>query len=544
MKNKNNYYINNFFMDSYLKLIEQIGEGAFSFLYRAYDYRLNKQVALKIEKNNKKKSVLENEFKIYNDLKNLSCIPKIYNYIPNITNEKEENKRLNCIEMELLGKNLLLFKKSFNYYNNILAYDILLQCLNCIKSIHNLGLIHRDIKPSNFCLNKEDEKNLLLNYKKNIYFKNDINVYLIDFGLVKKILLNEENMIKNSEMNSRGFVGTLTYASMNAHNKEELTKKDDLWSFFFMLLDLLNEKLPWRNLSCENEKEIIEIKQKCINDPEKYLFLTNTRKSKEILNIFNYIKNLDINENEPDYEYIFNQLSILKKKEIQKIYYEYEINNQIVNLQKNLLVKKQTTYEETTQKQYNKISQQDYIIYKLSKTSNPSIPSLNSTNYSSNIYYKTNYINCMSGNNNENFYQSVLKLSTYNNTKIISNNNNNYNNNNNISVINNKVYTDCNNNVINIHSYKSYDIKQKKSSSDTDGKDQNMEIKTEKSFRLEKKFENDKSLIELLIGKSESDSFIKDINNEDKSHKKVKKRKLNIHNKRKSIKFSIVKTEK
>ena len=115
---------------------------------------------------------------------------KIYNYIPNITNEKEENKRLNCIEMELLGKNLLLFKKSFNYYNNILAYDILLQCLNCIKSIHNLGLIHRDIKPSNFCLNKEDEKNLLLNYKKNIYFKNDINVYLIDFGLVKKILLN------------------------------------------------------------------------------------------------------------------------------------------------------------------------------------------------------------------------------------------------------------------------------------------------------------------------------------------------------------------
>ena len=31
MKNKNNYYINNFFMDPYLKLIEQIGEGAFSF---------------------------------------------------------------------------------------------------------------------------------------------------------------------------------------------------------------------------------------------------------------------------------------------------------------------------------------------------------------------------------------------------------------------------------------------------------------------------------------------------------------------------------
>ena len=41
-------------LNQYLKLIEQIGEGAFSKLYSAYDFHLNKQVALKIEKNNKK----------------------------------------------------------------------------------------------------------------------------------------------------------------------------------------------------------------------------------------------------------------------------------------------------------------------------------------------------------------------------------------------------------------------------------------------------------------------------------------------------------
>ena len=125
-------------MDPYLKLIEQIGEGAFSKLYSAYDFHLNKQVALKIEKNNKKQ-ILKNEYEIYNSLQHLSCIPKIYNYIPNITKEKDENKKLNCLEMELLGKNLLLFKKTFNYYNNILVYDILLQCLYCIQKIHNFG---------------------------------------------------------------------------------------------------------------------------------------------------------------------------------------------------------------------------------------------------------------------------------------------------------------------------------------------------------------------------------------------------------------------
>ena len=50
-------------MESYLKLIEQIGEGAFSKLYKAYDSNLKKTVALKIEKNPYNKSALKKEYK-------------------------------------------------------------------------------------------------------------------------------------------------------------------------------------------------------------------------------------------------------------------------------------------------------------------------------------------------------------------------------------------------------------------------------------------------------------------------------------------------
>ena len=506
-------------MDSYLKVIEQIGEGAFSKLYSAYDFRLNKQVALKIEKNDKK-TLLQKEFEIYTSLQNLSCIPKIYNYIKNITNEKEENKQLNCLEMELLGKNLLLFKRTFNYYNNILAYDIIFQCLNCIQKIHNFGIIHRDIKPSNFCLYKEDEKKIILNYKNNVYFKHDFNVYLIDFGLVRKI---NEKGIKNNEVNSNGFIGTLTYASLSAHNKEELSKKDDLWSFFFMLLELLNEQLPWRNCSLDNEKEIIEMKIKCINEPEKYLFLTSTKNNKEIINIFNYIKNLK-SDNEPDYQYIFNQLSILKNKEIQKIYYNYEIKNQILNLQKNLMTNNSNQNHniiEQNNKPLYQSSEQDYIIYKLG-ANNKSIPSLYSTNYSSSIYYKTNYINCISKNNNENFYQSVLKMGK----------------------INNKKYYDFNSN-INLHPFKYKDREEKdKYNKNTNN---NIEDINHKVLKFEKKNENDKSLIEFLIGKSRKESPKKEKEKhklKNKNDKKCKYRKLNIHNKRKSIIFNIVKKKK
>ena len=523
-------------MDSYLKLIEQIGEGAFSKLYSAYDFRLNKQVALKIEKNNNKKTLLKTEFEIYKSLQNLPCIPKIYNYIKNITNEKDENKQLNCLEMELLGKNLSLFKKKFSYYNNILAYDILFQCLNCIQKIHNYGIIHRDIKPSNFCLNKEDEKKIILNYKNNIYFKHDINVYLIDFGLIKTINEKEkETNIDKNEVKENGFIGTLTYASLSAHNKEGLSKKDDLWSFFFMLLELLNEKLPWRNCSFLNEKEIIETKKKCIDEPEKYLFLTNTKNNEEIINIFNYIKNLKSND-EPDYEYIFRQLSILKNKEIKKIYYNYEVKNQILNLQKNLMIK-------NTNQNYNKIepnnkplynlSDQDYIISKLGANSK-SIPSLNSTNYTSSIYYKTNYINCISGNNNENFYQSVLKTGNCNNSKTCKN----YNN----IMINNKKYYNMNNNV-NILPYKYKDMEEKYENKNNINN--NNENATDRgTLKSDKKYENDKSLIEFLIGNSRKESPRKDKNKLYKKEKKTKNKKLNLHNKRKKIKFSIIKKEK
>ena len=292
----------------------------------------------------------------------------------------------------------------------------------------------------------DDEKKIIYNYKHNIYFNHDIKVYLIDFGLVKKMVKNEEEtQINEKEEKQNGFVGTYTYASLSAHKKEELGKKDDLWSFFFMLLDLMDENLPWRNINFENEDAIIDCKKKCLEEPEKYLFLKSTKNNKEIMTIFEYIKNLKF-ETEPDYNFIMNQLLILKNKEIQKILYNNEINNQILILQQNLLIKNNNT--NNTQQlllNNNKSSQQDYIIYKLNKTNNRSIPSLNSTNYSSSIYYKTNYINCISGNNNENFYQSVLKPCSKSPNKITQTKNINYSN----SHANLYDY----NNMINIHPF-------------------------------------------------------------------------------------------
>ena len=521
-------------MDPYLKLIEQIGEGAFSKLYTAYDSRMKKYIALKIEKIPTKNSILQMEYDIYKELSDLPCIPKVYYFIQNVTNEQDENKKLNCIEMELLGKNLQSFKKSFSYFNNLLAYDILIRCLQAIQKIHDLGYIHRDIKPSNFCLHIDDEKRIISNYNNKLYFNHELNIYLIDFGLVEKIKKIEEETIKDeNDDNYNGFVGTLTYASLSVHKREKLGKKDDLWSFFFMILDLLGENLPWRNIEGENEQALFECKKKCLDEPEKYLFLKTTKNNKEIMNIFEYIKNLKI-ETEPDYNFIMNQLLILKNKEIQKIIYQNEINNQILILQQNLLSKNTYPTNNELYLNRNKISQQDYIIYKLNKTNNKSIPSLNSTNYSSSIYYKTNYINCLSGNNNENFYQSVLKPCSESPYKNIAIKNMNY--------TNNKIYDFHNN--INIHpfNYKTF-------SNNNSNKTPTPVVShgEEKVKKTKIKYQDDKSLIEFLLGRSkdedEPSKKDKKNNKNNKDTKNIKKTRINIHNKRKQIKFSIAKKD-
>jgi tau tubulin kinase len=175
--------------------------------------------------------------------------------------------------MELLGKNIASFKKSKGeYFSDLQAYDILLQMLDSIEILHDKGYIHRDIKPTNFVIGIDEKK-----------------VYMVDFGLAKVHL--DEKGIPITPRATTDFRGTLSYASLNAHNKQELSRRDDLFSFFFMVLDLLNEQLAWRN--CNDDKdEIKKKKEMCLDDPENLLLLTTCKNKPEIVEILTYLKTL------------------------------------------------------------------------------------------------------------------------------------------------------------------------------------------------------------------------------------------------------------
>jgi serine/threonine protein kinase len=321
-----------------------LGEGSFSKIFSAYDHKNRLKVALKVEKEDKHKKILKFEYDILKSLQGLPHIPTLYDFIDNsrggvvfgTTNDPAHSTKnnifnstgegLNFIVMELLGKNVAIYKKSVEGFDNITAYDILIQMLDAIEQLHDKGYIHRDVKPTNFVVR---EKNLGNNRPINCKFRggyNDpatsangnficpVDVYMVDYGLAK-VHLDRYARPLPPRVNT-DFRGTLTYASLNAHYKKELSRRDDLWSFFFMVLDLLNEILPWR--SCKDDKDDIKkVKEECLANPEKKLLLTTTKGKKEILDLLNHIKSLAYADR-PNYNFIRTKLNELKMQEISK----------------------------------------------------------------------------------------------------------------------------------------------------------------------------------------------------------------------------------
>ena len=493
------------------KIIEKIGEGTFNTLYSAYDYLLCEYVALKIEKQDQKSTLLTKEYEILQNLQNLSNVPKIYDYIYdfNFPNEKENIKKIECIEMELLGSNIVNFIKSFEYYNTILAFDILIKCLHAIEQIHNRGYIHRDIKPTNFCFKKNEEQYIKQNYSKGT-ITNNFNICLIDYGLAKRHLYNNGIPIppqKNIEKNN--FIGTMNYASINCHNNLELSRRDDLFSFFVMILDLLNEAVPWRKEGI-TVSDIKTVKENCINDPEKNLFLTTTKDKKEISDILNYIKSLKY-ESKPNYNYIYEKLYILRNKEIQICYFKSELNKQIFNLQKNLLSSDSINNNEIERQTINQSTNPNKT--KSNNTIKKSLPSLYSTcNTIKSNCYRSQCVNYINKNAQENFYDSVLKCKEKTNNDINSIGGSFIIGINNFKKINNNFLRESK--LPNFHRINSTKSK----------------ITTE----------NDKSLIDSLVGNhKESNIRIKE-----KEKEKIReKNRYNIHKKRRYIYFDTVKVE-
>ena len=228
-------------------LIKLIGSGSFGLIYQGENIRTQEKVAIKVEPIINETKLLKNEATIYQYLSNKSGIPEVKWY--------GKDDRNYYMVLNLLGDSLEVVKGQKSTFSLKTTLQIGINILDLLLTIHEAGLIHRDIKPDNFLLGLNDK------IKK---------INIIDFGLCKSYL-TDGNHIEFKPTSS--LIGTPSYASINAHEFMELSRRDDLESLGYMLIYFYLGKLDWQNtntkISYESNNQFIKQLKKNVIYNEK-----------------------------------------------------------------------------------------------------------------------------------------------------------------------------------------------------------------------------------------------------------------------------------
>ena len=197
-------------------LYKKIGEGGCGCIYKGVDKLTKQLVAVKLSKDN---ILLKNEARMYYVLGENTNIPQFRSY--------GKEGLYTYLIIDLLDSSL---RNNKQYMFSPKIKIIGDQLVDCIKSIHDSGIIHRDIKPDNFML------------------KND-KLFVIDFGLAC-VYSNKTNNKNNN--NNKQTIGTDNYRSTS---NTALSKKDDIESIGYVLCYLYYGKLEWQDMDCTNKEQ-------------------------------------------------------------------------------------------------------------------------------------------------------------------------------------------------------------------------------------------------------------------------------------------------
>uniref|UniRef100_A0A0N4Z8R7 Protein kinase domain-containing protein n=1 Tax=Parastrongyloides trichosuri TaxID=131310 RepID=A0A0N4Z8R7_PARTI len=270
------------------EISKRLGKGGWGITYLCYDYK-HRTRALKVERD----TALVYEIAILQEAKKHKCIHIAKMYDHGNCPEFDEP----FIVMECFGKNVADIKKNLpgKIFSKGTALRVLMQALDGIKELHMVGYISRDIKPSNFCVGRNSVA--------------PKSIYIIDFGVARNFTKDNEKTVIN-EYSPSAWKGTAKYCPIANHMYQKQCRRDDVESWFYMALELLEGKLPWNSIN-RKSRTIIEEHKKLLRDPGCEYFVKSPPFFQEILLTIDKWKFLE----RPKYSYIYKLFS----DEVEKI---------------------------------------------------------------------------------------------------------------------------------------------------------------------------------------------------------------------------------
>eukprot|EP00887_Chlorella_sp_A99_P003946 scaffold11.g3946.t1 len=206
----------------------KLGEGRFAEVYEVADSDKDEELlALKIDRKAEVKTV-KAEYATLRRLGADGC-----RHVVRVHDGAKAGGRW-FMTMELLGPNLAIARKtSFGGRLDLGQAKVVgAQLLAALEELHRRGFVHRDVKPANFVLSPPGAPPASGEW------------VLIDLGLARRFV--DEQGAALPERPDAAFRGSSTYASMPNLEQRDQGRRDDLWSWYYMLAELVDGSLPWR----------------------------------------------------------------------------------------------------------------------------------------------------------------------------------------------------------------------------------------------------------------------------------------------------------
>ncbi|CEM23755.1 unnamed protein product [Vitrella brassicaformis CCMP3155] len=226
-------------------VLEVIGSGSFSTVYRGFDTVTKDEVAIKMEPKSIKIPLLAHESRVYRNLATsdapIAAVPRVYWY--------GEEGEYSVLVLERLGPSLdhLLMHLTMRQGRQAMSLKTVLmiadQVLEALRCVHRNGYVYRDIKPENCLIGMRGQAH---------------RVYIVDYGLAKRYV-DVCRMGQHVPMREgKKLVGTAIFASLNNHMGRECSRRDDVESLGFMLTYLAMGKLPWMDVAVDDRLELYD----------------------------------------------------------------------------------------------------------------------------------------------------------------------------------------------------------------------------------------------------------------------------------------------
>ncbi|KAF9378498.1 Casein kinase I isoform alpha [Podila verticillata] len=315
------------------QVLGKIGEGSFGEVFRAKHNATGVDYAVKREAVNEPHPQLTHEAKMYEKLAGGVGIPSLRWF--------GREGAYNALVIDLLGPNLKQVRRENEKFPLSFVIELGVQMISQIEFIHKKGIVYRDIKPENFLLDAdidlpeapigkahtpptypdqtmsffndtrqrqqsiESDHSAFSNLSSSpgspvilSYGKPDLSI--VDFGLAAYYRDASGKHIPNKG-STKHKIGTARYASINIHAGREHSRRDDIESIGYMLLEFLIGTLPWSGITARTSrqgwakmreiKEDTDLDELCDGLPRGFM------------TYIGYARSLKFDE-EPDYEYL------------------------------------------------------------------------------------------------------------------------------------------------------------------------------------------------------------------------------------------------